>query len=131
MLEEASLPLRCASYIHDTFCGSETLGGLNYVLKREGVIPSGPSFTVQLEVSYKKPVPAESTVICTASIESIEGRKAWAKATVQVSLPLPASHSKSLREDDLLAGILQFSPSEDTSCIPNLQFYIYGQCIIS
>jgi hypothetical protein len=29
----------------------ETLGGLNYVLKREGVIPHGPSFTVHLEVS--------------------------------------------------------------------------------
>ena len=28
----------------------ETLGGLNYVLKREGVVPHGPSFTVHLEV---------------------------------------------------------------------------------
>ncbi len=28
----------------------ETLGGLNYVLKREGIVPHGPSFTVHLEV---------------------------------------------------------------------------------
>ena len=29
----------------------ETLGGLNYVLKREGIVPHGPSFTVHLEVA--------------------------------------------------------------------------------
>lgn len=61
----------------------ETLGGLNYVLKREGVIGSGPSFTVHLEVDYKRPIPSESTVICTAGLTSIEGRKAWVHATVQ------------------------------------------------
>ena len=31
----------------------ETLGGLNYVLKREGVVPHGPSFTVHLEVGWR------------------------------------------------------------------------------
>ena len=34
----------------------ETLGGLNYVLKREGVVPHGPSFTVHLEVSSPFPM---------------------------------------------------------------------------
>ena len=62
----------------------ETLGGLNYIMKREGVIDSGPSFTVHLEVDYKKPIPSGSTLICTSSITSIEGRKAWVAATVQV-----------------------------------------------
>lgn len=33
----------------------ETLGGLNYVLKREGVVPHGPSFTVHLEVGLSFP----------------------------------------------------------------------------
>ena len=28
----------------------ECLGGLNYMLKREGIVPHGPSFTVHLEV---------------------------------------------------------------------------------
>lgn len=78
----ASLPAGLTSAIID-----ETLGGLNYVLKREGVIGSGPSFTVHLEVDYKKPVPSESTVICTAALTSIEGRKAWVAATVQVGFP--------------------------------------------
>lgn len=65
----------------------ETLGGLNYIMKREGVIDSGPSFTVHLEVDYKKPIPSESTLICTASVTSIEGRKAWVAATVLVETP--------------------------------------------
>ncbi len=56
------------------------------MLKREGVIGSGPSFTVHLEVDYKRPIPSESTVICTAGLTSIEGRKAWVHATVQVRL---------------------------------------------
>ena len=68
----------------------ETLGGLCYVLKREGVIGSGPSFTVHLEVDYKKPVPSMSTVICTTTLISQEGRKSWMKAEVRVS-PLPLS----------------------------------------
>lgn len=63
----------------------ETLGGLNYIMKREGVIDSGPSFTVHLEVDYKKPIPSESTVICTANITSLEGRKTWVTASVMVS----------------------------------------------
>jgi len=33
----------------------ETLGGLNYVLKREGIVPHGPSFTVHLEVGLGFP----------------------------------------------------------------------------
>ena len=113
----------------------ETLGGLNYVLKREGVVPHGPSFTVHLEVglgfpraailtqdmqsfcsgphvvlycldlapnnlhpslmhghrkwcalhvqvAYKAPVPASTSLICTASLDSLDGRKAWVSAQV-------------------------------------------------
>ena len=32
----------------------ETLGGINYVLKRYGVINHGPSFTVHLEVRSRE-----------------------------------------------------------------------------
>ncbi|CAL8467714.1 g7252 [Coccomyxa elongata] len=60
----------------------ETLGGLNYVLKREGIVPHGPSFTVHLEVAYKAPVPASTSLLCTASLQSLEGRKAWVLAEV-------------------------------------------------
>ncbi len=31
----------------------ETLGGLIYMLKRNGELPPGPAFTVHLEVDYK------------------------------------------------------------------------------
>jgi hypothetical protein len=44
----------------------ETLGVLNYILKRDGVVPHGPSYTVHLEVDYKVPVPAGTTVVCVA-----------------------------------------------------------------
>jgi acyl-coenzyme A thioesterase PaaI-like protein len=60
----------------------ETLGGINYMLKKHKLLPSGPAFTVHLEVDYKKPVPAGSHVICTASLESNDGRKTWVTATV-------------------------------------------------
>jgi hypothetical protein len=33
----------------------ETLGGINYVLKRYGIINHGPSFTVHLEVRSLAP----------------------------------------------------------------------------
>ena len=62
----------------------ETLGALVYILKREGIIGDGPSFTVRLEMDYKKPVPASTIVCCTAELQSAEGRKAWVKARVQV-----------------------------------------------
>ena len=53
-------------------------------MKREGIIESGPSFTVHLEVDYKKPIPSDTNLICTASVISVEGRKAWVNATVKV-----------------------------------------------
>jgi acyl-coenzyme A thioesterase PaaI-like protein len=79
----------------------DTLGGLSFMLKekrkkrererrkkdRQGgvdgldnddgvlVAPAGPAYTVQLDISYKKPVPAGSTVCIEATVESIEGRK--------------------------------------------------------
>ena len=62
----------------------ETFGGVVYILKREGVIASGPSYTVHLEVDYKKPVPASSIICCTATVTNNQGRKTWAEAAVEV-----------------------------------------------
>jgi len=70
----------------------DTLGGLSFMLKQNRnkkkkapggpVAPAGPAFTVQLEISYKKIVPAGSAVVVEATIESIEGRKMWLTARV-------------------------------------------------
>ena len=70
----------------------DTLGGLSFMLKQNRnkkkkapggpVAPAGPAFTVQLEISYKKIVPAGSAVVVEATIESIEGRKMWLAARV-------------------------------------------------
>ena len=46
------------------------------------VAPAGPAFTVQLDISYKKIIPAGSAVAVEATIESIEGRKMWLAARV-------------------------------------------------
>ena len=43
----------------------ETLGGLNYVLKREGVVPHGPSFTVHLEVGLRLRCAWSGPLLCT------------------------------------------------------------------
>jgi acyl-CoA thioesterase FadM len=39
-------------------------------------------FTARLEVDYKAPLPAESTVVCRAAVQSFEGRKLWLDAEV-------------------------------------------------
>ncbi len=44
----------------------ENIGVLNYILKRDGVVPHGPSYTVHLEVDYRKPIAAGSPVLCIA-----------------------------------------------------------------
>lgn len=61
----------------------ETLGALVYVLKRDGVIGAGPAFTAHLGVDYKAPVPSSSHVICTTTLESVEGRKVWVRAEMR------------------------------------------------
>ena len=95
----------------------ETLGGLNYLLKKRNMLDSGPAFTVHMTMDWKKvrlftpyhyiqclitvstsacmgplphrlhpflqPIPAGSHIICTASLDSIEGRKTWVRATVK------------------------------------------------
>ena len=39
---------------------------------------------MHLEIDYKKPVPAASMLCLTAELTSVEGRKAWVTAKVQV-----------------------------------------------
>ena len=72
----------------------DTLGGLSFMLKQHRgksrgaggdggpVAPAGPAFTVQLDISYKRVIPAGSAVAVEATIESIEGRKMWLAARV-------------------------------------------------
>ena len=62
----------------------DSFGAIVYILKREGVIAGGPAFTVNLNVNYHKPVPATSIVCCTTTVSSIEGRKIFGTATVEV-----------------------------------------------
>lgn len=38
---------------------------------------------VDLHVNYKKPVPGESTLLCTATWERQEGRKIYVKGTIE------------------------------------------------
>lgn len=61
----------------------EALGALVYLLKREQVLGPGPAFTAHLGVDYKKPLPAGSTVVCTTSLESVDGRKGWVTAELR------------------------------------------------
>ncbi|KAK9845096.1 hypothetical protein WJX74_010532 [Apatococcus lobatus] len=61
----------------------ETLGGLIYMLKRDGSLPPGPAFTVHLEVDYNAPVPASTVVICTAQLDRLERRKIFLTARVE------------------------------------------------
>lgn len=46
-----------------------------FSLKKNNMLGPGPAFTVRLEVDYKKPIPAGSNIICSAKVDSVEGRK--------------------------------------------------------
>jgi acyl-coenzyme A thioesterase PaaI-like protein len=58
----------------------ETTGGLVYELKKAGLLGEGPAYTARLEVDFKKPLPVDMVVCCTAKVMSIEGRKIWVSA---------------------------------------------------
>lgn len=62
----------------------EAFGGLLFSLKKDGNVATmwGPAYTVALEVAYKQKIPAGAMVLCSAQLESIEGRKMWFKATM-------------------------------------------------
>lgn len=46
-----------------------------FELKKAGELGPGPAFTARLEVDYKAPIPASADVVCSARVESVEGRK--------------------------------------------------------
>ncbi|KAL4447554.1 hypothetical protein ABPG75_004773 [Micractinium tetrahymenae] len=73
------------SIVHGGFTSAmidETTGGLVYELKKTGELGEGSAFTARLEVDYKRPMPSNSDVICTARVEKVEGRKIWTVAEV-------------------------------------------------
>ena len=45
---------------------------------------------VQLDISYKAKIDAGAVVLCTAEVESLEGRKLWMKVGWQLGAPLTA-----------------------------------------
>ena len=52
-------------------------------LRRQKLLPFwGPAFTAQLDITYLGKVPSSSTILCTAEVESIEGRKVRSAAHV-------------------------------------------------
>lgn len=61
----------------------ETTGGLVYEMKKHGRLGPGPAFTARLEVDYKMPVPAGTTICCCAKVEKVEGRKIWTVAELR------------------------------------------------
>ncbi|DBB18213.1 hypothetical protein WJX82_002941 [Trebouxia sp. C0006] len=61
----------------------ETLGFLLFALKKQRELPFwGPAYTAHLEVEYKAKISAGATILCTAEVESVNGRKVWMKSTV-------------------------------------------------
>lgn len=61
----------------------ETTGGLVFEGKKDGRLGPGRAFTARLEVDYRKPLPTNVEIICTARIASVEGRKIWTEAELR------------------------------------------------
>ena len=49
-------------------------------MKKLGLLGEGPALTAHLEVDFKRPLPVNIVVCCTATVLSIEGRKFWVHA---------------------------------------------------
>lgn len=61
----------------------ETFGGLLFALKSQRQLPFwGPAFTAQLDITYISRIPPNSTILCTADVESIDGRKVWMRGVM-------------------------------------------------
>lgn len=61
----------------------EATGGLVYALKNQGQLGEGPAFTARLEVNYRKPLPTNIVILCTAKVDNVEGRKIWTSAEMR------------------------------------------------
>jgi acyl-CoA thioesterase FadM len=51
-------------------------------LWKSGRLGLFPGLTARLEVDYKKKLPADTLIICSTELESIDRRKVWMKARV-------------------------------------------------
>lgn len=61
----------------------ETFGGLYVCLWTSGYLGlTTPGLTARLEVDYKKKLAADTIIVCSTEIESIDNRKVWMKAHV-------------------------------------------------
>jgi acyl-coenzyme A thioesterase PaaI-like protein len=61
----------------------ETFGGLYTCLLASGALGiTLPALTARLEVDYSARIPNGTALLCTASVESVEGRKVWMRASV-------------------------------------------------
>lgn len=61
----------------------ETLGGLYTSMLATGKLGIClPALTARLEVDYKKKIPAGTVIMCSTSVEKVEGRKVWMTAAV-------------------------------------------------
>lgn len=65
----------------------EVFGGLLFCLKSNAsginILDRLPSYTVSLEVAYKSKIAADSTVLCTATVDKVEGRKMYMTAELR------------------------------------------------
>ncbi|KAL6769943.1 hypothetical protein ACKKBG_A32975 [Auxenochlorella protothecoides x Auxenochlorella symbiontica] len=61
----------------------ETTGGLVFEGKKDGSLGPGRAFTARLEVDYRKPMPVDTEIVCTARLLNTEGRKIWTEAELR------------------------------------------------
>ena len=66
----------------------EAYGALLFSARREGRARFEKVFTAALHIDYLAPLPARATVVVTAAVESLEGRKLWLTAEVAGPPPL-------------------------------------------
>jgi uncharacterized protein (TIGR00369 family) len=84
----------CLAYVGRGACGHPGVvhGGLVATLFDEALasacfrrLPGGTGMTARLEVDYRKPVRAGQFLVMRCEVESVEGRKAWARGRMETA----------------------------------------------
>lgn len=91
-IEGEGKSLTCVAYVGEDLCGHPGLvhGGYTATMLDEGLgrcsfgaLPHNVAVTANLNVDYRKPIPAGSFLVLRAKTVKVEGRKAWVKGHIE------------------------------------------------
>ncbi|PNH10681.1 hypothetical protein TSOC_002546 [Tetrabaena socialis] len=79
------------------------------------------AMTAHLEVDYKRPLLAGSTVVCVTQVDRVEGRKVWLRAALMDRTPVGADAQSKLADGGEVAAPILYATGKALFVIPRPQ----------